>query len=338
MKRSRKKWLWFFGPPLFVGVLAHWGFYFYIKGELDELIRLTHPRFAIRYSDVTTNLSGRVEIAGIQVGGAGLARPLRIDQLVAQGPNPVTYLWHNNPVAGVGPPAFLRLLANGMELKLEEPRHPRGDGCDLSSGIPAQTLKRLGVESLKGGASAAYDYQADFYRLEASADLEISGIQNVKFKVRLQNVTPEGFRRAQLGAAALSELILTFDVQPTFGKRLVEYCAARRQITPRAFERVLVRMILDEVEELGVIPGPDLETALEHYVQHWGTLEMSLLPEVPMNLAFIPFVPTEQLHSKLGFEMYVNGNPVSGLRLGKVKAALDKDSTRPFPRARRFKP
>lgn len=338
MKRSREKWLWLFGLPLFVGVLAHWGFHFYVKDELDDLIREAEPRFDIRYTEVATSLSGRVEVAGIQVRGAALTEPLVIDRLLVQGPNPASYFWHNNPISGTGPPGFLRLLAHGMELELEEPRRARGDGCDLHGGIPPQTLKRLGFESLEGNASAAYDFQPDFHVLEVSADLEISGIQNVKLEARLQNVTPEGFRRGQLGTAALSELTMTFDVHPTFGKRLVEYCAARRQLTPRAFEAVLARTLLEEVERAGVIPGPDLETALEHYVRHWGTLEMSLLPPVPMNLVFIPFVPTEQLHSKLGFEMYINGKQVRGLRFGRMKVAVDEDSPRSVSQPRRFKP
>lgn len=54
----------------------------------------------------------------------------------------------------------------------------------------------------------------------------------------------------------------------------------------------------------------------------WGSLEVSLVPPVPMHLVFLPFVPHEQLHRKLGLEVLVNGEPVEGMRLGKVKSEV----------------
>ncbi|RTZ80648.1 MAG: hypothetical protein DSZ01_01900, partial [Gammaproteobacteria bacterium] len=53
-----------------------------------------------------------------------------------------------------------------------------------------------------------------------------------------------------------------------------------------------------------------------------------------MNLAFLPFVPVEQLHRKLGLEVLVNGEPVKGLRLGEVSRDVAAVHEQPQERKR----
>ena len=339
MSHRRKKWLWIFGLPLFLAVVAHWGFHLLVRGELDKLFERLRPELEVSYQELETSLLGRARVSGVLIHSPRLMGPLQARNLEIQGPPLHGYLLDNNPLQGFGPPRSLRLAATGLELDLPDLQGGAGDGCDFDQGIPPRTLRMLGFQKLEGRAESAYDYQPELNRLTASFDLEISGVQDLGVKVSLQNVTPEGFRRGHLGAAALSELVLTFDVRPTFGKRLVDYCATRRQLAPAAYEAQLVATIMEALERRGVVPGPDLEDALERYVRNWGTLEISMIPPVPMNLVFLPFVPGEQLQQKLGLEVFINGEPIRRLRFGLVRTEQGLPAPEPAasPRLKPFR-
>ena len=336
MRLRQNIWLRFIALFLFLGVALHWGFQFYVKGRLDQLIQQARPQLEIGYQEMESSLLGRLQLRGVGLQGASLPGPLQIRQLDIQAPTLFTYLLYNNPVTGAGPPRFVRLVASGLQMNLERKGRTGDDECNLEAGIPPSLLEKLGYGKLRGSLTAGYRYHPELRQLDSSIDLDIPGIQRLVLQLELNNVTPQGFKRGQLGTAALSEALVKLDVLPTFGKRLVEYCADRRQLTPAAFASVLVRNLLDQLRRNGVIPGPDLESSLQRYVENWGSLEVSLVPPVPMSLVFLPFVPSEQLHQKLGLEVLVNGEPVKGLRLGEVQA--DAVSVREQPQqARRFR-
>ena len=337
MRNRQNRWLWVIGLLLFLGMATHWGFQLYVKARLDELIRQARPQLEISYQEMHSSLLGRLQVQGVRLRGGSLPGPLQIEQLDIQGPTVFTYLLYNNPVTGTGPPRFIRLLASGLQMSLEQKGRTAGDECNLEGGIPPALLDKLGYGTLRGEATAGYRYRPELHQLESRVDLDIPGIQELAVDLQLRNVTPQGFKRGQLGTAALSEATVKLDLRPTFGKQLVEYCADKRQLTPAAFESSLARNLLDQLRRNGVIVGGGLESALQRYVENWGSLEVNLVPPVPMNLVFLSFVPSEQLHRKLGLEVLVNGDPVKGLRLG--EARRDAAAVHEQPQEReRFRP
>ena len=327
MRRRRNLWLWIFGLPLFLGMLAHWGFHFFV---LDRLDRLAQGDSGVRfqYQEVRTSLLGEVEIEGARLALPGLAVPLELGRVELRGPAVPAYLLRNNPLAGFGPPRFLSVHVAEARLPLAGRAPGAGDGCDLDRGLSPRLFRVPGFDLLESEAKGRYGYRPEASTLEAGAELRVREGGELKLEVRLQNVTDEGFRGGQLGTALLSTFRVKVTVEPGFGRRLVRRCAARLQLTPAAFESRLAAAALESLERWGVVPGPGLERVLQRYAKEWGSLELDLQPPVPMSLAFLPFVPAEQLHEKLGLELLVNGEAVEGLRFGRVEGVPEKKSVR----------
>jgi len=321
MKRRKGVLLWLVGLPLFLGVAAHWGLYFLAVDWLETTIRQLPPDIHLAYREVRTTLWGDMEIGEARLRLPGVPAPLEMKRVEIRVPSVPVYLLRNNPLFGFGPPAFLELRIPSIRLSLERVPAKADDGCDLEEGLSFQSLKRLGFPQLEGTFEARYHYRPSLSALQATLQARIEGIEKVSFETRLQNVTDQGLRNGQLATAMLSMAVLKVNLQHDFGRRLVRYCAAEHQLTPAAMEARFAALVAKKLRERGVLPGPDLEAALQNYVGSWGSLELALIPPVPMSLAFIPFVPPEQLHDKLGFEMLINGDPVQGVRLGKLAVA-----------------
>jgi len=311
MRRRRNLWLWIFGLPLFLGMLAHWGFHFFV---LDRLAQ-DDSGIRFRYREVRTSLLGEVEIEGARLELPGLAAPLELGRVELRGPAVPIYLLRNNPLAGFGPPRFLSVHVAEARLPLAGRAPGAGDGCDLDRGLSPRLFRMLGFDHLEAEVKGRYGYRPEASTLEAGAELQVREGEGLELEVRLQNVTDEGFRGGQLATALLSMFRVKVTVEPDFGRRLVRRCAARLQLTPVAFESRLAAAAVESLERWGVVPGPGLERVLQRYAKEWGSLEFDLLPPVPMSLAFLPFVPAEQLHEKLGLELLVNGEAVEGLRV-----------------------
>ncbi len=326
MRLRRRRWLWILGLPLFVGVAAHWGFHFYMRGLLNDLSHQLPSGAVFEYGDLRTSLLGRVEIEDARLVLSALPAPVAMGRIELQGPSVPAYLLRNNPITGFGPPRHLSYRFSGARLPLAGPVHAGEDGCELEQGLSLGLLREMGFRELPWSIRGEYGYRPAEARLQGSLTLDLGEIEHTRLRLRLQNVTDQGFRSGELATALLAELGLRVEIEPAFGRRLLRHCAARRQLTPAAFGDQLAERVLAELGKAGVLVNDELEEALYQYVRSWGSLELNLTPPVPLSLAFLPFVPPDQLRQKLGMELLVNGRLMEGVALQLASASQGKRS------------
>ncbi len=338
MRLRRRRWLWILGLPLFVGVAAHWGFHFYMRGLLDDLSRRLPSGAVFEYGGLRTSLLGRVEIEEARLVLPALPMPVALGRIELRGPSLPVYLLHNNPVTGFGPPRHLSYRFTGARLPLAGPVRAGEDGCDLEQGLSPRLLRDLGYRELPWSMHGGYSYRPARARLQGSLTLDLGEIEHTRLRLQLQNVTDQGFRHGELATALLAELGLRVEVEPVFGRRLLRHCADRRRITPAAFGDQLAERLLERFGKAGVLVNDELAEALHQYVQSWGSLELNLMPPVPISMAFLPFVPPEQLQQKLGMELLVNGRPIEGivLQLAGAREGKARPAGKRAPRQRRL--
>ncbi len=309
--------LWLLLLPLLLATAAHLGFRLFVVRWLETRQAQLAPDVRMEYGGLETSLSGRVVFTDLRLEGGPLPGVLKVARLELEGPSLPAYLLHNNPLAGFAAPRFLRLRGRGAVLELPV---SAGDGCDPEAGLSPATFRGLGFRRLEGSFRGEYRHRPELSTLGFRMALEVNGIQRTKVEGELQNVTEEGFRNGHLATALLSTLMLRFHVQPAFGRLLVRHCAERRGLGTDAFRLRLAASLLDRLRQAGVAPASELREALLAFVRDWGTLELDMVPSAPIALAFLPFVPAEQLPERLGLGLTLNGRPVEGLRFRPLSA------------------
>lgn len=325
MRAKGRRWLWIVGLPLFLGVAAHWGFHFYVAHALDRLSLQLPAGSAFRYGGLRTSLLGEVDVEDVHLRLPTLPAPLELPRVELRGPSLASYLLHNNPFVGYGPPRFLSLRVPRLQTALKVSA-ASGDGCDLENGIPPRLLIALGMHKLTGDLNLGYRYRPDTATLQGRLQLVLQQMEQFDLELRLQNVTSRGFRRGELATALLGEFKARVNVEPAFGQRLIDHCASRRRLTPAAFGRQLARAVLVKLQSKGVVLTDALVETVRDYMERWGSLELDLTPPVPISVALLPFVPPQQLQKKLGVELAVNGRVVPDLRLDLARTAAPATS------------
>lgn len=343
----RRNWVWVVGLPVILAALAHWGFHFYVKYRLGELIRQAASEVTIEYRQLDTSLGGKVELSTVSVVPVGQANGARIQNLRLTGPNLFNLALQYNPLAGYkGPPDFLRLklsgvkvdLGGGLAAYLDARTGGQNSGneavCAPGQGVTFQTLKNLGYQQLAGEVNLGYRLVPHAQRLGADLNLDLEEIQRVAAEMSLTNVSRHVLQDPTAVAAALQRFHMEYYLAPAFGKKLAAWCAEKRGVSVTDYEQTLTLELVRDLGDKGVVLGYGLRQAVQHFFTTWGSLEVELEPPVPLSLFALPFIPPEQLVSKLALKLKLNGSQVSdlGFHLAENALLVNRDEAQNKPR------
>lgn len=330
MRRRGNIWVWLIGIPIILGAIAHWGFYFFIKSKLDDSILRASPHAAISYQNLATSLSGKIDVNGIDLVPVGMKQGIFIRAIHVSGPDAFAYLMQQIMAMGkVGPPASLKVVVKGIQLDISAEMAAKldrfsssdlgnitmneksRDVCMLSGGVSFTQLNDLGFERLQGDMSFGYQYIVSGKKFYSDFDLNLDSMLHVTMTLTLNNVP--ALDAQKLMGVALSHLKITYDYSPEFGRKVTEYCAQKRGLTPEQYKLLLADEIVKELETKGIILGFGLKQALRSFLTNWGTLLIEISPPRPIGMFGLMRLPREQIVEKLGLQLAINDQLVTDL-------------------------
>ncbi|WP_456407566.1 hypothetical protein [Thiolapillus sp.] len=329
MRRRGNIWVWLIGMPIILWAIAHWGFHYYVKSQLDKAILEATPQASIRYQALDTSLSGKIDVRGVEITPVGTEQKIFIRLVHVSGPDAIAYLVQQIPALGEsGPPEALDVAVKGIELDIsgdnaaeldrlsERAGYTKVNGkqrdiCRPEGGASFSQLQELGLEKLRADMKFGYRHIPSSQKLYADFDLDIEGMQKASLSLTLDNVPALDAQKA-LGVL-LNNLKITYDNLPEFGEKVAEYCAQKRGLTPEQFKLLMADDYLREIEKAGIVLGPGLKRALKDYLTNWGTLLVELSPPRPVGMFALAKLPREQVAEKLGLQLAVNDSLVTDL-------------------------
>ncbi len=329
MRRRGNIWVWLIGIPIILWAIAHWGFHYYVKYQLDKAILQAAPKATIHYQDLNTSLSGKIDVLGIDVVPTGMEQGIFIRSVHVSGPDALSYLVRQIPALGEsGPPERLTVVINGIELDIsgdkaaqldslaERTGYKKIDGtqrdlCRTAGGASFSQFQELGFEKVQGDMKFGYQYASTGKKLYGDFDLDIKDMQRVTMSATLNNVP--ALDAQQMLGVSLARLKVTYDYDPEFGQKVVEYCAEKRNLTPEQFKLLMMDDMIREIEKNGVVLGVGLKTALKDFLANWGTLLVEISPPRPVGMFELMQLPREQIAEKLGLQLAVNDHLVTDL-------------------------
>lgn len=180
-----------------LGVIGYFGSKFYLHDKvsrnLDTVLAAAQPYVDVEYEDVSSTLSGTLSIDGITAQVAGFSDPVRIESVSIVTPG----YFHLLGLAGIGGdkpgdfeiPEALGIAFDGISVAvdadfmnvIEEARKAQYGSRDAAdpaaqcvgkNGFSADTLKRLGYDSLVVDAAVGYRKESGRLVFDFSTDIE----------------------------------------------------------------------------------------------------------------------------------------------------------------------
>ncbi len=317
-------WVKIIGIPVILGVIAHWGFHYYVKMRVDSFIRKAAPVAVIRYEALDTSLGGRIALRDVEIVPKGLELGVQVGLVQLQGPDVFSLLLRQLPVVGDdGPPAFLNLVISDAVLDISGSKaasldqwlaganpqvQQNRDICHRDS-VSFSQLQTLGVEQLRGNVNAGYRHLAQSKKLYVDVEEEVEGLIKISFSAEVNNL-PALDRRKLLGIA-LAHMKSNYYVNPEFGHRVAAYCAKKQGVSPEQYDERLADEILREYNREGIFLGYGLTRALKSFVKNWGELTVEFSPPSPVGLQSLVAMSRKEYPEKLGLQVVVNGELVT---------------------------
>ena len=329
MRRRGSIWVWIIGLPIIFWAAAHWGFHYWVKSKIDEVVFQASPHADIDYAELETSLSGKINVRGIRIRPAGSAETISIQAIHVQGPDALSYLLKQIPQLGDGgPPEQASLVVKNMEVDISGNRAAKLDRlsksdawgsaggkarniCEVGNGASFTQLQQLGLDKVQLDMKIGYQYVPSARKLYMNSDVELKDMQRLSLSVVLENV-PALDPQKMMGVV-LSNLKFEYFYSPEFGGKLVEYCAHERGLSETDFQLLMADEALRKVEQGGLALGDGLKHALKTFLGNWGSVLLELEPARPIGLFELAQLPRDQLADKLGLRLKVNGAPVRDL-------------------------
>ncbi|WP_456415484.1 hypothetical protein [Thiolapillus sp.] len=329
VRRRGNIWIWLIGVPVILWAIAHWGFYYFVKSELDRAIFQVAPQATIHYRELGTSLSGKIDVRGIEIVPAGQEQEIFVRAVHVQGPDAISYLAQKLPALGENTlPDTLNVVIKDVEIDISGDRAAQLDGfgervglrktdgkpldiCQAGSGPSMSQLQELGFEKIRMDMRLGYQYIPSSQKLYGNFSLHVQDMQRLTMSLALDNVP--ALDGQKLLGALLSGLKITYENAPEFGRKVTEYCAQKRGVTPEDFKLLMVDDFIREIERNGILLGPGLRHALKEYVTSWGSLLIEFSPPNPVGVFALMRLPREQVAEKLGLQLAVNDRLVTDL-------------------------
>ncbi len=336
LRRRGNIWVWIIGIPVILGAVAHWGFHYFVKSRVDAFILEAAPRAAIQYETLDTSLAGNIALGNVSILPTGFDEGVTVRTIQLHGPDVFSYLLRRLPVVGEegAPPEFLELVMRDMVLDISGGRAAsldeklakanaeaarNRDVCKPGGSASFSQLQELGVEQLRGDSRMSYRHIAHTQKLYVDVEGEFRGLQKLSLSMELNNVPALDMRKIM--GVALANLKINYYVEPEFGRRITEYCAGKRGLSPEQYSELLAEEMIREMSRNGIILGYGLTWALKNYVKHWGDLMIELSPPRPLGMPSLMRLSRAELSEKLGLQLAINGQLVTDLYFSIHEAA-----------------
>ncbi|WP_275098153.1 hypothetical protein [Sedimenticola hydrogenitrophicus] len=319
--------------PVVVGLLAYAAvkgvLYYQVKSELDRLASQVAPVARLTYDGIASSLRGSVAVTGITLMPAGAPAGIRIERVELRGDGPEFLLELLGGFDRQRPPQRLRLAVSRMGIPLGSDYLPAWgsaaattpDLCSLGGLLGQTEIERLGFRQRLADARLRYDHDRRSGVLTLGLEFALDGLAALSLEMVLGNLPGPGME----SLPTLGRFSLHYRIDPDYMRRAVGYCAGQAGLQPAAFVDGLFSRGADYfANNLGFIPGTDLQAGLHRLISRPGELLITAVPDSRFNPARLQQYTAAELVRLLGIKLSVNDQPVTdlGFRLARGDAGL----------------
>ncbi len=299
-----------------------------VKLAVDDFIARVADQAEIHYQAIETDWDGATSVVGIQLRPQSFERAITIERVRLETEDPAFLLDLRNRFGTdtLPLPEQLALTAFDVSVPLEEIIAHQRRNADQATTDPEtacatftlapQLLQALGMNTLHLDIHSRYAFDRTAERLAMWLTLDLQDIERVELEMRLLGLVPEDLQDQRVARARLDGARLAFEIDPDFGQQLAGHCAERLGLSgPEAYVEQLLTQTRAQLAEAGIEVGEALQRALTDYHRHWGRIELDLRPPEPLAPLQLATIPPEQIVSRLGMSLVVNGRPVLPLEI-----------------------
>lgn len=309
--------------------------YHNVTRALEDIEIAATGRAQISHGDIDTDIRGEVRLHDLQILPTGAPEPIRIELARLTGPHAGYFIWHGDEQK----PARLRLELIGIHIGLQPAMFDAmkqqmtlpasaatGDGCGSEDGIDPALMRKLGMTELAMDLNLSYDYDAERRQLAMAFGMDLQGVENVQAALTLGDVAPAVLQGDSTPETlpTLVGMSLDMHVAPAFAERYLTACAQRRGQDLASYRQSLVDEARAGMALAGLRLGPGLSEALDRYYREWGDLHIAAQPTDPVNLLGLLFADPANWQRQLGFELAINGRPITDLSFTLKPADADE--------------
>lgn len=306
-------------PALLYGGLK--GFlYFKAKRTVDEIVLAAANQADIRYADISTDLRGAVTVSGIDVQPRGYGDALTIGSVRIASDDPTFFFRSTDWQPGQSaPPSSLSFAISNVSLALSSDflreavdtvDSADSQPCTQGLQVEPQLLARMGITDLNMDMDGHYRLNEAARTLEVSLNLELRDIESMHVTTTLADVDTETLASGAVPQVSLGGFSAAMRVDPEFGKKALQACAAGTEQDPSAWSERLAGQALEQFEAQGLVLGEGLRGALQRFYREWGEVKLVSAPREPVGLFSLMFLPPEQLAGTLALQLSLNHQPI----------------------------
>ncbi|NIP73508.1 MAG: hypothetical protein GWO16_10980, partial [Gammaproteobacteria bacterium] len=223
-------------------------------------------------------------------------------------------------------PEKMTLRMRGMRLDVDSPllamfyraQQARAATSQLACS-PGQVLgpehyKALGFDTLVMDSAMGFDFTGPSGGLRVFMDYAMRDKESIGMEAAVTGPTPSLRELMMRPQVLLTDLAVTYAVDPDFGERAVRHCAEASGMSPEQYAAAFASQ--DDaafIEQMGFVPGPGIRAALERFIKAPGTVRIRAHPATPVDLATLAQYRPEDAIGLLGVTVTVNAKPVNDL-------------------------
>jgi hypothetical protein len=304
-----------------------------VKENLDSLARSVRPFVELRYDGIGTELSGAVEVSGVQLTPAGYTEPIRVAAVRIETGDPL-FLFRGFSDVQREPPERVAMRLRGARVPLQ------GEYADLAAagaagedacaigGMPKPgLLAAMGMEEVELDVGVDYNLRHGDGRVVLGITYATAGVDSTVASLELA-----GVGRGSNPTLRRGDIAYTPD--PELTPRLVDYCAKRRGMDRETFIDTSVEAADRKLyEAFGIVLGPGLREALQRYLRKPAAVRVALRPGVEVGVQSYLGLAADQALETAGVELYVGGERVVDLSVRHEAPARRGDATVQTPAA-----
>jgi hypothetical protein len=301
------------------GLLAYGGAKGYawwrVKDNLDALARSVRPFVELRYDGIATELSGAVEVSGVQLTPAGFTEPIRVAAVRIETDDPL-FLFRGFSDVQREPPERVAMRLRRARIPLQgeyadlAAAGPDGaDACAIGGMPKPELLTALGMEALELDVGVDYALRHADGRVVIGMTYATAGVDSTVASIELA-----GVGRGSNPTLRRGDITYTPDAE--LAPRLVDYCAKQRGMDRETYIDASVDAADRQLYQAeGIVLGPGLRDALQRYLRRPAEVRVALRPGVEVGVQSYRGLSPDQVLDTAGVELYVGGERIADLSL-----------------------
>ncbi len=322
------------------------------KQQMDQIVTMARPFAEISYSGITVSPTGSMGVNRLRIAPSSANDSITIGAIRLNAPNLLALLNTRWQLSRGQLPEALSLSFQDVELPLggipgtsalqaaqSGPLdHLEALGCGPISAFDAAAWREMGYDRLTGNLEIGYRIDAKNNVLALRLDSASRNWATLNFDVGLALTQPPG---SLMELAAFTPKLASLNLvlrDEGFNQRRNQYCAAKAGKPIPEYLADHIRLVAERLRASGIVLGPGLIGAYQHYLSEGNTLTITAAPPVPINPAELPeYTPADAI-KVLGLTLKANETAVADLTVdwdtAKVVKALGiKPEPEPEPEA-----